>query len=120
MVSLTGELKDLIDIFGILSEATRILILVFYVYLNMQLLMIFFIFFSVDVFRLRKLTNFEKFTLTVFKAILLDEFLEQWSGDIVINHGVPGHLELIEIGWVRNDVGLHTLVVDEVDLYLVV
>ena len=56
----------------------------------------------------------------MFEAILLNEFLKQGLGHVVVNHGVSGHLELIEVCWVGDYISLHALVIYKMDLYLVV
>lgn len=84
----------------------------------MQNLMFFVV--SLNIFCLRKIADFEKVTFAVFEAVLFNEFLKQCLGHVVVNHGVPGHLELIEVSRIGYYISLHTLVIDEVNLYLMV
>lgn len=120
MISLASKFENLVNILGILPESTRVLILVFHVDLDVQFLMLFFVLFYFDIFCLRKFAHFEEVTLAVFEAFLLNEFLEESLGYIVVNHGVSSHLELVEVFRICYYISLHTLVVNEMDLYLVI
>ena len=100
MISLTSELKNLVYIFRILAESTRVLVLVFHIDFHFNGL-------SIDV---------NSFTLLVIDQALIYEVVKQVLRNVIVSHGVPSHLHLVEIVFLSEDVRHHTLIIHQVNL----
>lgn len=51
-------------------------------------------------------------TLGVIQTLLVQEFLEEGLRNVLETHRVPGHVQLIELSRVSNDICRHASVVD--------
>ena len=100
MISLACELKDLVNIFRILSESTRILVLALHIYLHFKGLPI----------------SFGTLTFGMVNQSLIQKSIEKRFGNVIIRHGVSCHLHLVEILVLSDDVSHHALVVHQVNL----
>ena len=99
VISLACELKDLIDVFCILTESARILVLTFHVDLHFKGLTV----------------CFGALTFCVVDQSLVYKSFKNRFGDVIIRHWVSCHLHLVEIFILSDDVSHHTLVVHQVN-----
>lgn len=100
VISLACELKDLIDIFRILTESARILVLALHINLHFKGLPI----------------SFGALTFGMINQSLVHKSLENRFGNVIICHGVSCHLHLVEILVLSDDISHHALVVHQVNL----
>jgi len=96
VVPLASEFEDLIDVLGGGTKPSCVLVLVLNVDFYFKNLLVLVLLFWVR--------NLYTLTQRMVQSDLLDELLEHSFRDVVVSHGVPCHLKLVEIRFRSDDV----------------
>ena len=106
VISLACKLENLIDVLSITLVSSCVLVLILYIDLNLHLL-------SVSI---RCIFDSDWFTFGVIYVFLVDKLFKEGLWYRIIGHSVSSHLERIEIIRYSQDISLHALIVDQVDI----